>query len=431
VGIVLAAGALAAGEPQSIEDCTAYALEHSPRLQRLLLEHEDQQLKTAVARATYLPRFLLDASHANAADTDTARATMVLPTVSGFDLSTSIEADHDRDNDADTAAYSVRLSKQILGADSARERRFVIEESLIDEAMALNQVTRQRRQLVLEVRQAFYQVIRDLQSLPVQERRLERARKNLEQALEREKPLDISTARIEIPANELAVLAAQRAIATGLDNLKVVVGLPVTDELQVREDFAFRLVQNRVADDLDYAAEHDEEFLNNRLEGVRRGQQVEIARTKVWPDVVLAVTRDGYSDPPGFNLEGGDELTLSLGLAWDWGRRGAKARLMQAINAVRRNRIDYFALSQSKGQRLRELDRQIVETGRSIELQDQRIALVTRQVELFSDRWENGEIDILELVRSQNDLENSKVELISLKARYMELVAQYEFAAGR
>jgi outer membrane protein TolC len=431
LALILAVGALRAAEPQSVADCTAYALQHSPRLQKLQIAHEDQGLQTVVEKAVYSPHLRLDTSRAETAESETGRATVVLPTVSGFDLSTSLAANHDDLTDGKGAAFSVRLSKQILGGDSAHERRFAIEETVIDQAIALNDITRQRRQVVLEVKRAFYQIIRDLQSLPVQERRLERAKKNLEQAIEREKPLDINTARIEIPASELSVLAAQRAIATGLDSLKVAIGMPVTDELQIMQSFEFRPVQTGVSADLDYATEHDEEFLNNRLEHVKRSQRVAIARTKVWPDVILAVEKQKDSDPPSLNLDGDGELIFSLGLAWDWRRKGERAKLQQALNAVRQNEVDYFVVSQGKAQRLREFDRQLQEIGRSVELQEQRVDLMSRQVELFNDRWENGEIDILELIRSQNDLENSKVEMISLKARYMELVAEYEFAAGR
>ena len=47
------------------------------------------------------------------------------------------------------------------------------------------------------------------------------------------------------------------------------------------------------------------------------------------------------------------------------------------------------------------------------------------------DRWENGEIDILEYIRSQNGLEDSRVQLINLKTSYMELLAEYLFEVGK
>ena len=428
---LLTLGVAGAAEPKSVDECIAYAVEHSPRLLKLQIEHENQELQTTVRKAVYSPSFRLDTSRATDADADTASATVTLPTVTGLDLTTRLEAGRDHLTNEDSAAFSVRLSKQILGGDSWRERQFVIEESLIDEVIALNHVTRQKRQLVLEVKRAFYQIIRDIQSLPVQERGVERAKKNLQQAIEREKPLDINTARIQVPENELSLLAAQRVIAAGLDSLKVTLGMPVTEDLRIQEVFEFRPVQTTVQADLDYASEHDEELLNNRLEHTKRRQRADFARAKVWPDVVASLTQEKEDDGTGLNLDGDHELTFGLGLSWEWGSRADRAKLRQALNDIRQNDADYFIVFQNKAQRLRELDRQLQETKRSVELQEQRVELVTRQVELFSDRWENGEIDILELIRSQNDLENTKVELISLKSRYMELLAEYEFAAGR
>ncbi|MBQ9445335.1 MAG: TolC family protein, partial [Victivallales bacterium] len=57
--------------------------------------------------------------------------------------------------------------------------------------------------------------------------------------------------------------------------------------------------------------------------------------------------------------------------------------------------------------------------------------LINRQVELYRDTWENGEIDILELVRTQTDLENSYVDLSDSKINYLELLANYMFLIGK
>ena len=64
-------------------------------------------------------------------------------------------------------------------------------------------------------------------------------------------------------------------------------------------------------------------------------------------------------------------------------------------------------------------------------LQGERVALEAHRVALYADRWENGEIDILEYIRSQNDLENNKIQLINHKTTYMELLSEYRFESGR
>ena len=76
-----------------------------------------------------------------------------------------------------------------------------------------------------------------------------------------------------------------------------------------------------------------------------------------------------------------------------------------------------------------DLARRLDESARLIDLQDKRVELGVRLAEIYRDRWENGEIDILEYVRSQNDLENSKIQLVNLKSSYMALLAQYQFTA--
>ena len=53
------------------------------------------------------------------------------------------------------------------------------------------------------------------------------------------------------------------------------------------------------------------------------------------------------------------------------------------------------------------------------------------RLELYDDRWQNGEIDILEFIRSQNDLESSRIQLINLQTTYMELLGEYDFTVGR
>ena len=122
---------------------------------------------------------------------------------------------------------------------------------------------------------------------------------------------------------------------------------------------------------------------------------------------------------------------MSLDLSWQIGRKKEIAEFRKSLNRIRKNETDLFLLKQDKTKSLYDLHRRLVETEQSIHLQDQRIGLIGKQVVLFQDRWANGEIDILELVRSQNSLEDANVNLINLKAEYLELVAEYKFQVGR
>ena len=429
--LLWAAWRTTAAEPMGMEQCIAYAREHSPTVRKLRLDLMNRQLQTRIERAAFALGLRLDSSYADEADADHTRMTLSRDFLGGVKLSTTLEADRSHLNNDDSANFSVRLSKKILGGGTLLESRNLIDDSLVNETIALNNLSRQQRQLVLDVKRKYYQIIRDGRSLTIQQRRLERSRKNLKYAIEREKPLDIITARIEVPRNELSVVVAERAIQTGLDDLKVSIGMPVEEELAIVEEFEFQVIETDAATDLAYAIEHHESFLNNRLENKKLQWEVEIHRSRLWPDLEVSLTHSKRSSGTHLNLDGDEEQTVGLGVSWELGRRADRARYERVRNDLRKNEVDFFSLRQTTGRRLMELSSQLAERARSIELQEQQVELVSRQAELYADRWDHGEIDILELVRSQNDLENNRVELNNLKAQYMVLLADYEFNAGR
>ena len=125
------------------------------------------------------------------------------------------------------------------------------------------------------------------------------------------------------------------------------------------------------------------------------------------------------------------EQTVTLILNWEIGRRADAARWQQAQNRIANNQHDYFIISQEITTSLSNYQRRLDESARAVALQENLCKLLQRKEELYRDRWENGEIDILELVRTQTDLENSFVDLINRKIEYLQLVGYYEFTAGR
>jgi outer membrane protein len=422
----------ATGAPTPIldlEDCIAYAMKHSPELQKLDIDHARQRLQTTIEEAEFDLGLKASSSYDTSDDSDNS-LTLSKEFPAGVQVSSSLSTSADSDDD-DSASWSVSLSKKLLGGGTLLESQIGIKRSLINETIALNSLNQKKRYIIYNVKQQFYQIIRNSQSLSVQKRRLERSRRNLENALEREKPLDIVTARIQIPDNELSVLAAERAIATELDQLKVLIGMPVGQPLKIVETFAFKPADYELERDLTYAVEHSEDFLNNRLERQKLTWEATIARSQLWPDLTLGASHTQDSEDNSFNLTGDDSQSISLSLSWQIGRRADKARYSRANFSIRRQDADYYILTQTKHRRLQELDRLLRENAQSISIQERRIELVTWQVELYADRWENGEIDILEFVRSQNDLENNKVDLINLKATYMSLLAEYIYQIGQ
>lgn len=416
----------------SLQQCIDYALKHSPSLERQKITVRSQKFQTVIEKARFDWSVSASDSYAFAKpESNAANITLNKEFQSGVNVRAGLNASHVNNSDYTDTALAIQISKQILGGGNALETRYNLEASLIDELIQLNNLKRAERRLILDVTLAYYTIIRAQQSLTVKERALENAKRNLLLTREREKPLDILTAELRIPNNELQVNSAIRSIANGIDTLKEIIGYDVDKQLNITGQFDYQVKDVNPQDDLEFAEENLESILNNKLEKTKLKWLLEIRDSNTLPDLVLSATHRQRGDGDNYNLNGDDEQILSLSFNWTIGRRADLARLQIAHNNVQRNNSESYSLKQEITANIGNYKRRLDEYARAVELQERQCELLKRQEELYKDRWENGEIDILELVRTQTDLENSYVDLIGSKINYLELLANYQFLIGK
>jgi len=417
----------------SLQQCIDYALEHSPSLERQKLSTNSQTLQTVIERAAFDWSVSASDTYTNARPNDDNSATVGLQKdfQNGFKLRTTMTGSHTEHSDYKSTALAFQLSKQILGGGTTLETKYNLEASLLDELIAQNSLKRAKRRLILDVTLAYYTIIRAQQSLTVKQRALENAKQNLLITKEREKPLDILTAELRIPNNELSVNAAKRTIANGLDSLKETMGYDVAKPLDITGEFTYKVQTIIPENDLEFASDNLETIINNRLEKKKYDMLVEIRDSQTLPDVTLSATHRQLGDGDGYNLDGKDEQVLGISFNWTLGRKADKARLEIAYNNLARNNSEYYTLCQEISSSISSYKRRLDEYARAVELQELQCNLIKRQEELYRDKWENGEIDILELVRTQTDLENSYVDLSDSKINYLELLANYMYLIGK
>ena len=416
----------------SLKECIEYAYKHSPELKKLNLAHSDRKYDTIIARAAFDLGISFTSTRDDEDRENTHRATISQDIPGGFNLSTTGRFSNDDIANTQQSDLSVTLSKVLLGGGTLEEDLQGIRDGLVDELIALNNISREKRSIRFRIERQFYRIIRNKQGMEIEKRRLERAKKNLEHAKERDKPLDIATAEIEIPENELNIISANRRIESEFDSLKVLIGMSPDREIAIKEDFEYKTMAIKLKDDLFFAEQNEETFINNALSKEKSERDVRIARSKTNVDLSLDFTHTMDSKgTENANLEGRSDNIVALNLSFDLGQRADKARLAKSRNDLEENSVDRYILRQNKMRTLRDLSRNIQETEKAVVIQEQRIKLSERQLELFKDRWENGEIDILEYIRSQNSLEDAKVRLINLKTNYMELLSEYLFEVGK
>lgn len=415
----------------SLQECIDYAYFHSPTLKKEALNNENALLNEVIAKAKLAFKFDYSANYSLKAEDQNNGVSLQKQFIDGTTITLSGDADRNWDSENEDLSVSAKISKQIIGGGGWLETSNSIDDAFIDKTIALNNLHKERRSLAFQIKRSFYRVIRDYQSLSIQERRLVRAKKNLEHAIERERPQDIITAKIEVPENELALIRSRSGIEQRLDSLKNLIGMPIEEQLLIDTTFEYKIFNTDLDRDKEFSFQQQEDFLNNQLELKKLKADEIVFRQKLWPSVSISATHTDQNLNDGFDLGGEDEQVISLDLSWSIGREKDLATFKRQLNEVRKKELDLFILKQEKTRKLFDLHRRLLETEQSIDLQEQRVEFTEKQVALFQDRWSNGEIDILELVRSQNSLEDAKVNLINLKASYLELVAEYKFEVGR
>ena len=429
--LAFADGEQANASKYSLQQCIDYAMEHSPVLSKQNINVMNQKLQTVIEEAAF--DFKLNGGYTQRAQAGSSDSSITLNKEfeNGFDVRSWVSSVRENGKGVTSSYVAVQVSKSILGSGRASEVRFNLDASMLDEISVCNTYNRARRKLAQDVKVAYYGIIQAQQSLLVKERALKNAEHTLALTKEREKPLDIMTAQIRIPENELQVNYAKRAIYNGLDALKELIGMEVTEPFDITGDFDYHVKDQNLKEDLIFAQDNLETFLNNRLERRKLQMQEEIYDNKTIPDVKLSATHYQYGNGDGFNFDGKDEQVIALNFTWNLGRTAELARLQSCRNRLESNQKDYFILQQELKTTVIGYHRRLLESADAVKLQESICDFQKRKEELYRDKWENGEIDILELVRTQTDLENAYVTLIEKKIAYLQLLANYEFAVGR
>ncbi len=433
IWMVMAALAVFAEEPAkfTLAQCIEYAMEHSPTVAKQELVVRNQKLQTVIEEAQFDLTLTASDSHSAQSGVNTGSVTLSKEFKSGVEVRGWTSSTRENGKGVTSSYAAVQLSKKLLGGGSALETRYALQASMLDELAALNTYNRMRRKLAQDVKIAYYNVIEAQQSLLVKQRALENAKHTLELTREREKPLDILTAEIRIPENELSVNMAQRSIDNGLEQLKDLMGMDIDTPFGITGDFDFAVKDFNLPEDIAFARENLESYLNNRLERKKLTWQVDIRDDRTLPDVSLSATHYQYGDGDGYNFDGKDEQVIALNLTYVFGRNADLAQLAISRNRLQTNQHDYFILDQELNVSLKSYHRRLLESAQAVKLQESLCDIQKRKEELYRDKWENGEIDILELVRTQTDLENAYVELINKKITYLQLVANYEYTMGK
>ena len=342
-------GALVAGRSLTIEDATAIALLTNREYARAQAAYEGARGRTSEARTGLNPKIVLD-----------GRAVL-----------------YDREIKADLGPQSITIARQFqviidngvtLPLDIFGSIRSAVAQAQFNEIASRIDVNRARNDTVFNVRNAFYNALRQQGTLVVAQdaladtqARLLDARRTLAAGTGTE--FDVLTAQRDVANAQGDLVNARGAVTIALGQLKNAIGIDVSTPVSIVDtgavedpgggdpavapprDETYAKAEDEVPLDADYRAAVDEairtrpEVLEGNASVAATERGVTYARRSVLPQFSVGV---GYNVQPyfaGFTPSNLASLTLNFSIpVYDGGV--AKARVRQARAAVAQAEVD-------------------------------------------------------------------------------------------
>lgn len=277
-----------------------------------------------------------------------------------------------------------------------------------------------RQQVVLNIKQAYYRLLSQIELLEVAEESLELSRRQLELVEERYrlkavKETDLLKQRVSVGRSEESVYNARQSLATATTNFNVILGRDPTTPLNIQRDsVVIEPVPDRAVA-LD-ALEANNPYLKMQELSVTQARlNVKRQRGVLMPSLSLSYSvRSGGSDFRNvfdFDFQDASSTTLSMSVPIFSGLR----------NITQYSQTRYSALAEEERlvSRQRDLKRQLENTLSSLEslhniypINQEVLASAEADARLAEEQYSLGAISILDLLTTQVNLISARSSLV-------------------
>ena len=272
-----------------------------------------------------------------------------------------------------------------------------------------------------------YEVIRQRELFRLNEESAVRLRVHAEAARAKKKiglatQIDVYRAGIQQKQAEDNLNSAREAYRDSLDNLKILLALPLEEEIEVEAPLEYSLV--RLAEN-----EATRTALRNRVEldqaadTVREAKRLSrVSKENIWPrlDVVFNYSRFGSGDRFGESTRfDEDSWGVNLVTSTDLARTVERAAYDQSllnVRAARRNKsLERDNVARQVKRDLRNLRR----SEKTIEIKEEQIGQVKGQLELAQVKFRWGLANNFDLIQAETELRLAETNLLSAVLNYI------------
>ena len=380
-------------QPLTLEQCIQIGLEKSTNMRNARLNLAIQELRVKTSRADYFPRIF---SNGN------------------YDFSDRIDFGFEPEN------YNLGLGAQYTIWDNGqREGGFAQAKESLSATVSRNEGIKQS--LILQITEAYYDVLQFQALVEVSEQNLARAQENTQRTKDFVAagsliPADVATAELQEGNNRLALLQNQNSLQIAKARLPRLLGLDPGVLITVTEDESFQLYQQRgtietieipVEEAIQTALDNRPEF--KETEAQLRSQEWSLTLSKLqrWPrlnaDVDYNVNLDDYlRERENFSdfrsWSAGVSLNFTL---FDGGILGNRVKeLTMQLEQARENASD---LERSVALDVRQSYLNLKRSEESVDISKTQVVNAQLSLEVIQGRFDVDKAILLELLDAQTN----------------------------
>ena len=375
----------------TLEQCIQMGLERSTSMRNARLNLAIQELRVKNARANYFPRIFANGN---------------------YDFSDRIDFGFEPEN------YNLGLTGQYTIWDNGqREGGFAQAKESLNATVSRNEGIKQS--LILQITQAYYDVLQFQALVEVSEQNLARAQENTQRTKDFVEagsliPADVATAEVQEGSSILTLLQNQNSLQVAQAQLPRILGLDPGVLITVAEDESYQLYQQRgtierieipVEEAIQIALDNRPEFQETQAQLKSQEWSLTLAKLQRWPrlnaDVDYNINLDDYlRERENFSdfrsWSAGVSLNFTL---FDGGVLGNRVKeLTMQLEQARENASD---LERSVALDVRQSYLNLKRSEASVDISRTQVTNARLSLEVIQGRFDVDKAILLELLDAQ------------------------------
>jgi outer membrane protein len=291
---------------------------------------------------------------------------------------------------------------------------------------------------VLEAVAGAYEIIQQRELLALFSAQAQRFESHAVIAATREKiglatPIDAYRAEIRLKDAQSGLSRAQEALNNAADRLKVVLATSLEQVLTVTAPLELQELDISLDRAVDTALLNRVELKQARDDVAEAQRQSDVDRHNLTPrlDLVGQYARAQYHDRFNAALERRvDYWSVNLVGSTDWSRTAEKATYQQSLLAVRQSRLNLENRIDIITREVRQAYAALLNSRQQTRIREEQIRQAGGKLELAKIKFSHGMADNFDLIESETELQQARINLLAAKIDYIVGVFRLRAAIG-